>query len=871
MSQQGQRQGQQQGHRALVRWVAGGVITLPFWASGAMAADRTPSGLAPLSIGQAMPAAGWEMAQQGETPVQITGVRIESTEAGLEVVLETAAGELAAPTTTVTGNALLVDVPNAVLQLPSGEAFEQFGPAEGIALVSVTALPNNRVQVAITGTDAPPTVATRATATGLALTLQPGVAGSTATSTDPGLQIVVSATRTEENLQSLPRSVTVITREDIEQQSALSSDFRDILGNLVPGFGPPTSVSTPRSIIQNLRGRSTTILFNGIPLTGNYGLDRELRALDPSTVERVEVVRGPTAIYGSQATGGVISITSRAPADTPMQVTVAPEIDGTFRNLNESFGHGLQLGVSGDDGEVDYVFSLRRQQTGAAFDAEGDRIPETSGGGVIDATSYAFLGSMGYRLTPDQQLRFTLSFYDGRQNTAFLSDPAVRQEPGIQKARPLAVNLATEGTDLAGDRSLTAGLTYSHDNLFGSRLQGNLYYRDYTSIVGFSDFRGGFFDVIGRQRASGDRWGAQVQVETPLWDAGAARLLWGVDYVDENNVAPFEIFDPVAFDTRNTLQKVGERTFVPPYGLDQLGLFAQMQWDVSDRWRLSGGLRHERIGLQVDDYTTFFGDAITGGNQNFDATVFNLGTSYDLTPELTAFASFAQGFSVPTFGGVLRSPPAGFVNVGEGLRLTDPVTVNNYEIGLRGNWSGVQTSLAVFYNTSALGEDYTFVGGVSQLVRAPERIYGVEATVDWQLADTWRLGGTLGWTEGENDADDTGDYLPISTFRIQPLKLTAYLEHEPLPGWRNRLQALYSGSRGRAFDADVDAVGISDYFVVDLISQADLGPGTLQVGINNVFNSQYFPVQSQFLSGFNEIFNAAGEGRTFRIGYQVQF
>ncbi len=854
---------QQQGHWTLVRLMASSAIALPFWANGAIAESLIPSELPP--------SASLEIAQQGMTPTQITAVSLESTDAGVEVVLETAAGELAAPTTTTAGNALLVEIPNAVLRLPSGEAFEQFDPMAGIALVSVTALPDDRVQVAITGTDAPPTVVTRTTATGLTLTLQPSAAGSMATAIDGGLQIVVTATRTAEDLQNLPRSVTVITRDDIEQQSALTSDFRNILGNLVPGFGPPTSVATPRSVIQNLRGRSTTILFNGIPLTGNYGLDRELRALDPSTVERVEVVRGPTAVYGSQATGGVINIITRAPANTPMQVTIAPEIDGNFRDPSDSLGHGLQLGVSGDSGEVDYVFSLRRQQTGAAFDAEGDRIPETSGGGVIDATSYAFLGSMDYRFATDQELRLTLSFYDGRQDTAFLSDPAVNQEPGIQKARPLAVNLEREDTDLAGDRSLTAGLSYSHDNLWGSRLQGNLYYRDYTSIVGFSDFRGGFFDVIGRQRATGDKWGAQVQVETPLWDAGAASLLWGVDYVNENNVAPFEIFDPVAFDTRNTLQKVGDRTFVPPYSLEQLGLFAQLQWDVSDRFRLSGGLRHERIGLQVNDYTTFFGDAITGGSQNFDATVFNLGTSYDLTSEITAFASFAQGFSVPSLGGVLRNPPAGFVSVGDGLRLAEPVTVNNYEIGLRGNWPGVQASLAGFYNTSALGEDYAFVGGISQLVRAPERIYGVEATVDWQLTDTWTLGGTLGWTEGENDESDTGDYLPISTFRIQPLKLTAYLENETLPGWRNRVQALYSASRDRAFAQGVDSVGITDYFVVDLVSQVAVGPGTLQVGVQNLFNTQYFPVQSQFLSGFNEIFNAAGAGRTFRLGYRVQF
>jgi len=220
---------------------------------------------------------------------------------------------------------------------------------------------------------------------------------------------------------------------------------------------------------------------------------------------------------------------------------------------------------------------------------------------------------------------------------------------------------------------------------------------------------------------------------------------------------------------------------------------------------------------------------------------------------------------------VLRNPPANFVSVSDGLQLSEPVKVNNYEMGLRGSWPTVQASLAAFYNTSELGEDYTFEGGISQLVRAPQQIYGVEATVDWQPADTWSLGGTLGWVEGDTDEEDDGNFEPISTFNIQPLKLTAYLENETLPGWRNRIQALYSGNRDRAFDAGVDAVGINDYFVVDLISQADLGPGTLQIGINNLFNSQYFPVQSQFLSVFNEIFNAAGEGRTFRIGYSMQF
>lgn len=69
----------------------------------------------------------------------------------------------------------------------------------------------------------------------------------------------------------------------------------------------------------------------------------------------------------------------------------------------------------------------------------------------------------------------------------------------------------------------------------------------------------------------------------------------------------------------------------------------------------------------------------------------------------------------------------------------------------------------------------------------------------------------------------------------------------------------------------MDAVPVTDYFTVDYISNVKLGQGTLQIGIQNLFNNQYAPVQSQFLSGFNEIFNAAASGINLRVGYKINF
>ncbi len=67
----------------------------------------------------------------------------------------------------VPGNALILDIPNAVLALPEGDEFQAASPAEGIAFLSATNLPDNRIRVAITGSDGPPAADVRATPQGL--------------------------------------------------------------------------------------------------------------------------------------------------------------------------------------------------------------------------------------------------------------------------------------------------------------------------------------------------------------------------------------------------------------------------------------------------------------------------------------------------------------------------------------------------------------------------------------------------------------------------------------------------------------------------------------------------------------------------------
>lgn len=813
---------------------------------------------------------------------EITGVRINNTESGIDLILD-ATAPLTEPKTSVAGNALVTDIPNAVLALPNGaEVFEQFAPIEGIALVSVANLQEGGVRISITGTNGPPAAAVSRAAGSLRLSIVPGAVGGIAEETD-AIQVVVTATRTEEPITEVPRSVTIIEREEIAEQANLSRNLGEILGNLVPGLGPPTF--TNRSTEQTLRGRPPLVLIDGVPQTsnGSAGFFPELNFIAPDAIERIEVLSGPSALYGQGATGGVINIITRRPVEEGFAFATETGLRVSLSNFLEgnSFGYLVGLGASGVDEGLDFRVNLSYDTINAFYDAEGDLIP--SGNLLLDDTNTLSLyGTLGAQLSDTQRLRFAVDYTQNDQTFESLVDRSILDIPGTQKAQATRDEVSFEGTDEPFIDSLNTTLTYTHDDLLGSQFRGLLYYRqsEYVEREVFDD-RGGFFDAIIRGRQDDAAAGTRLQFDTPLTER--LSLLWGGDFeYQDNGALRLELFDGAIFDASGgrIARKVGElSSYTPPYTLNSLGLFTQLRWDIAENLIFSGGLRHERIGLSVDDYTPVFdgnferydGPPIPGGEVDFNETVFNAGLVYQLTPELDIFTNFAQGFSVPGFAFVIGFPPPGF-SVEEGFPGLQPQKVDSYEVGVRGQWDTVQASIAGFYNFSEFGS--AFVNrpdGSFEIIRAPQRNYGVEAALDWQPSDRWQLGGTLGYTLGEIDQNDDDNFVGLSSLDVQPLKLTAYLENQTTPGWRNRLQALYVGDRDAGFDAGLDPAPIDSYLVVDFISSIDLWGGTLNVGIQNLFNNQYQAVRQQILAGNDELFNYAQPGRTLSVTYRIEW
>ncbi|NUR55197.1 MAG: TonB-dependent receptor [Acidobacteria bacterium] len=104
----------------------------------------------------------------------------------------------------------------------------------------------------------------------------------------------------------------------------------------------------------------------------------------------------------------------------------------------------------------------------------------------------------------------------------------------------------------------------------------------------------------------------------------------------------------------------------------------------------------------------------------------------------------------------------------------------------------------------------------------------------------------------------------MSRLRIAPVKISGYVEHHPVPRWRNRLQITYSGSRDEFGASTAFGEGrVESLTLIDFVTAIRFPRGTLTVGIENLANAAYVPpINQAFNDGFNYI---AGRGRTIRV------
>ncbi|MEM6678907.1 MAG: TonB-dependent receptor, partial [Pseudomonadota bacterium] len=308
--------------------------------------------------------------------------------------------------------------------------------------------------------------------------------------------------------------------------------------------------------------------------------------------------------------------------------------------------------------------------------------------------------------------------------------------------------------------------------------------------------------------------------------------------------------------------------------IESFGLFVQADLELTEDWSLSGGVRYDRFSFEAAPHDPTFGfpdGPRLGGSGSNSGFSFNIGSTYQITPETTVFASFAQGFSLPNISAATNEiAPGASLN---GSAFVEPIDVNSFEGGIRGTLGPLTYQLSGFYARSDNGSAVAVepITGSAELVRSPQRNYGVELSTRIDVTETLQLGFDASFNDGDNDPNDDGDFQPLSSLTVQPLKLYFNVDWRPIPELGLGARVLYIGDRDRAFEAGVDGEAIDGYATLDLSATYDIGPGTLALDIANVLNNEYLPLESQTRFGLTNQRRFIAPGRQVALTYSATF
>lgn len=672
-----------------------------------------------------------------------------------------------------------------------------------------------------------------------------------------GDEIIVTASRTGTPLEQLPVSATVIDEEELAEQLGYSTSILRAVEFAAPGLSPQGEGRS--GCFVGIRGRQTSVQINGIPVNQDLRQSNcnAMFQISPFAIERVEVVRGGTALFGAGAPGGIINFITRRARSAKLELDATAQTSFNSSERDKTFTHNLYVGAGQDLGGWDYYLG------GGYTDAGARRIP---GGGFVPFRTYesiALNGAVGADVAGGE-LRATGTFYRETPDQEYAADGT--QVFGERFANIVRI-AGHPQIEQASDRLTTLALAYRHANVLAQELNLSLFYQDqrYRQRDNFYDinFGGDFFFASNTEN---ERLGLRSTLVKRFELGGQATTLsYGFDYTRNRFFRP--IVDP-ADDQRIT-------GFIAPETiLDTYALFAQAEADFG-RLRLTGGARQEWYRGEVGDEgfdPTLRNVATPGDFGKSDLALFNFGGVFELTPAVQLFAGFSQGAELSQLGRAARG-------IEDPSRITpEPAKSRQLEAGVRGRAGGVRFEFAGFRSRSdkaaLLQADPSCTGQtLCPLIplRVPQRFYGFEGSAEARIAPQLDARAIVTWQRGRVLDEDLGRYVEYSTDIIAPFRVTAGLDWRPLEHLRASLQGTYYGAADyfTPAEASIGRVSTDSQFLLDGSLGYRAGPGELFVAAANLLDDDYVNVQNQ---GFGfDFFYYQAEGRRVTLGYKARF
>lgn len=539
-------------------------------------------------------------------------------------------------------------------------------------------------------------------------------------------EVKVTAGRVEQELMDVNMSVSVITQEEIRRSSArnVGELLEDIPGVRINNDG---GQGMKRIKIRGEDAFRTLVMIDGQKVSEHKSMSGSPMLIDPSMIERIEVIKGPASVlYGSDAIGGAINIITKKGGTKPIEGEVSAGMNTSASGKNAS--GAIYGGIDG----------WKYRLSASIEDNDNLKTPK----GEMENTYFtarSVSGFLSYDFTPDATVGASLDYYDLEFGSSDVNTPGFTVDvPKWTRFKAAAFgefkNITSSFVRLRTDIFYQKSKKDMTNTVPGVWTQGEV---DTFKAMGFEE---AFLNRVGVQagnayvlqpHASNDmnQYGFSIQADWQIGDRNYLIAGYEISYDDLNahswntgaNVMPMMLTDK-NYDGYQMTNAV----------------YASMETLLSANLTLTYGARYTWVKTDMDSINNKMGTK-TSGEGSDGKIVFNAGVLWHGTDNLTLRASYAQGYRSPILQELYIDTSMGSTGTTYANPDLKPETSDNFEIGARWNSTGLSADLAIFYSTA---DDY-----IATLYNAQKRGYqynnvaeaktfGVELTSSVRIAET---------------------------------------------------------------------------------------------------------------------------------------
>ncbi len=568
-------------------------------------------------------------------------------------------------------------------------------------------------------------------------------------------EIVVTAQKTRDNLQTVPLSLTAFTGDSLTRSNI--ENVKDLAAR-TPSLNVDTfSPGQPRYFIRGIGGTAAGSARDaavGVFVDEVYMGRPSMTSTDFVDIDRVEILRGPQGtLFGRNVVGGALSYFTRKPDDT-FRAQAALTV-GNYDKIDGSFA------VSGplSEGVAAKLSFSSRNHGGYAFNETTGRDIETEHSNAV-RSALRFQPGEGV----DIQLNADYSKLTGTGNWWHLlregpnsigkanADPRRGRnytDDGFNRIRNGGVSLNARFDSPIGEiASITA---YRESKLRTRANTTGLFVAELTDPN-----RNQYHHTLFIQEDDTDskQFSQELRLASDISDrlSSVVGIYYFHEKVDTTNITDYRF---LRFNSQ------GRRRFDASNTTDSYAAFANLAWEVTDRLKLRGGLRWSRdekdhvVVAGGNNYTPYRSGGVivpgftAPGRAAWSALTPAFSVNFQATPTKFIYASVSRGFKSGGFSDTE-------VERLSAMEPFDPEFAWNYEVGLKSEW----LDRRLRFNASLFYTDYTdlqvtvirqvdpnfppfgVTGNAGKVV-----IKGAELEINAVPVEGWNLYGTYAYTD----------------------------------------------------------------------------------------------------------------------------